>query len=216
MADILKTQNPAKSFASLQDRQEKFVDLPYMVWLTAAEAQFLLMKNSQWSRKIENGGNYAVWGLASKRYQDKFYDSKNEHFDLYVLQKETITLYLFLLMLMFLPVKLLYFESVCCLMYDVRNKIAPSKCNILNLFTDTSKIHTCNTRSSTSNTFLYKKKSRKSFFQNRRKGMKWAASFNKGTNQKTIQKEASHCSNGNFCNLAMTTQISRALQKATI
>ena len=54
-----------------------------------------------------------------------------------------------------LPVKFLYFESICCLIYDVRNKTAPS--NILNLFTDTSKIHTCNTRSSTANKFYAKK-----------------------------------------------------------
>ena len=54
-----------------------------------------------------------------------------------------------------LPVKFLYFESVCCLMYNVQSKTAPS--NILNLFTDTSKIHTYNTRSSTSNTFYIKK-----------------------------------------------------------
>ena len=39
-------------------------------------------------------------------------------------------------------------------MYDVRNKTAPS--NILNLFKDTSKIHTYNTRSSTSNKFYIK------------------------------------------------------------
>ena len=40
-------------------------------------------------------------------------------------------------------------------MYDVRNETAPS--NILNLFTSTSKIHTYNTRFSTSNKFHIKK-----------------------------------------------------------
>jgi len=54
-----------------------------------------------------------------------------------------------------LPVQFLYFQSVCCLMYDVRNGTAP--CNILNLFTNTSAIHSYNTRSSASNKFYIKK-----------------------------------------------------------
>ena len=127
----------------------------------------------------------------------KFYDSKNERFDLYILQKKkndhAIPLFVDADVL---PVKFLYFESVCCLMYDVRNKTAPS--NILNLFTATSKTRTYNTRSSTSNKFYIKRTSKLVIQENRSKGMEWAASFIKRTNQKAIQKETSHCSNGNF------------------
>ena len=100
----------------------------------------------------------------------KFYDSKNERFDLYILQKKktdhAIPLFVDADVL---PVKFLYFESVCCLMYDVRNKTAPS--NILNLFTDTSKTRTYNTRSSTSNKFYIKRTSKLVIQENRSKGM---------------------------------------------
>ena len=49
--------------------------------------------------------------------------------------------------------------SVCCSMHDVRNRKVPS--NILNLFSDTTSIHSYNSTSSPSNTFYtYTKKSR--------------------------------------------------------
>ena len=54
-----------------------------------------------------------------------------------------------------LPLNFLYYESVCNLMYDVNNNIAPT--NILNLFSRTSSIHSYNTRSSTSEKFYIKK-----------------------------------------------------------
>ena len=54
-----------------------------------------------------------------------------------------------------LPLNFLYYESVCNLMYDVNNNIAPT--NILNLFSRTSSIHSYNTRSSTSENFYIKK-----------------------------------------------------------
>ena len=53
-----------------------------------------------------------------------------------------------------LPINFVYFESLCCLMHDIRNGVAPV--NIINLFTDTSSVHSHNTRSSKSNKFYIK------------------------------------------------------------
>ena len=47
------------------------------------------------------------------------------------------------------------YKSVCCLMHDIRNRKVPS--NILNLFSDTTSIHSYNTRSSPENKFYIKK-----------------------------------------------------------
>ena len=114
-----------------------------------------------------------VWGLASKRYLDKILRLQKRALRfIYSAERKYHALPLFVYTDV-LPVKFLNFESVCCLMYDVRNKTAPT--NILNLFTDTSKIHTYNTRSSTSNMFSIKTSKleiqEKAFFQNRNKGM---------------------------------------------
>ena len=101
--------------------------------------------------------NYAitVWGLASKRYLDKILRLQKRALQfIYSAERNDHAILLFVDAGV-LPVKFLYFESVCCLMCDVQNKTAPS--NILNLFTDTSKIHTYNTRSSTSIKFYIKK-----------------------------------------------------------
>ena len=96
-----------------------------------------------------------VWGNASKTYLDKitilqkralrlihFADRKEHAIPLFVNAK-------------ILPQNFLYYESVCNLMYDVNNNIAPT--NILNLFSRTSSIHSYNTRSSTSENFYIKK-----------------------------------------------------------
>ena len=48
-----------------------------------------------------------------------------------------------------LPLKFVYYESIATLMFDVRNRTAPS--NIQDLFQDVSNVHSYNTRSSTSN-----------------------------------------------------------------
>ena len=138
-----------------------------------------------------------VWGLGSKCYLDKilrlqkralrfiYFAGRNDHVLPLFVDADV------------LPVKFLYFESVCCLMYDVRNETAPS--NILNLFTSTSKIHTYNTRFSTSNKF-HIKKSRLEIQQKAvsRIGAKvWnelPAALTKLT-KKTIPKDASHCTN---------------------
>ena len=45
--------------------------------------------------------------------------------------------------------------SVCCLMHDIRNRKVPS--NIFNLFSDTTCVHSYNSRSSPSNNFYIKK-----------------------------------------------------------
>ena len=45
--------------------------------------------------------------------------------------------------------------SVSCLMHDIRNRKVPS--NILNLFSDTTSVHSYNSRSSPSNNFYIKK-----------------------------------------------------------
>ena len=55
-----------------------------------------------------------------------------------------------------LPLKFLYYESIVNLMFDVRNRTAPS--NIQGLFQDISNFHSYNTRSSASNN-LYTKPS---------------------------------------------------------
>ena len=53
-----------------------------------------------------------------------------------------------------LPVNILFYENVLTLMHDVKNRAAPV--NILNLFQNTSDIHSYNTRSSKSNNFYIK------------------------------------------------------------
>jgi len=50
--------------------------------------------------------------------------------------------------------KLPKYESIATLMFDVRNRTAPSK--IQDLFQDVSNVHSYNTRSSTSNNFYTK------------------------------------------------------------
>ena len=53
-----------------------------------------------------------------------------------------------------LPLKFFYYESIANLMFDVRNRTAPS--NIQDLFQDISNVHSYNTRSSASNNFYTK------------------------------------------------------------
>ena len=71
-----------------------------------------------------------------------------------------------------LPVDILFYENVRTLMHDVKNRAAPV--NILNLFQNTSDIHSYNTRSSKSNNFYIKQSKleiqRKSFSH---VGVKW-------------------------------------------
>ena len=71
-----------------------------------------------------------------------------------------------------LPINLLYYKNVIALMHDVKNKLAPV--NILNLFQNTSNVHSYNTWSSSLGNFYIKKSNleikRKSF---PRVGAKW-------------------------------------------
>ena len=97
----------------------------------------------------------AAWGLASKSYLTKilvpqkralrfiFFAERCEH---------AVPLFIHADIL---PLNFLYFKSVCCLMYDVRNRKVPN--NILNLFSDTASIYSYNTRSSLANNFYVKK-----------------------------------------------------------
>ena len=96
-----------------------------------------------------------AWGLASKSYLTK----------ILVLQKRALR-FIFsvercehavplFIHVDILPLNFLYFKSVCCLMHDIRNRKVPS--NILNLFCDTTSIHSYNTRSSSANKFYIKK-----------------------------------------------------------
>ena len=97
----------------------------------------------------------AAWGLAGKSYLTK----------ILVLQKRALRFIFFaercehavplFIHADILPLNFLYFESVCCLMYNVRNRKVPN--NILNLFSDTASIHSYNTRSSSANRFYIKK-----------------------------------------------------------
>ena len=85
----------------------------------------------------------------------KFYDSIKERFDLYILQRETIVHYTSFVDANIFPVKFLYFESVCCPMYDVRNKTTQS--NILIFLQIRAKFTLTIPKSSTSNKFHIKK-----------------------------------------------------------
>jgi hypothetical protein len=71
-----------------------------------------------------------------------------------------------------LPVNILFYENVLTLMHDVKYRAAPV--NIVNLFQNTSDIHSYNTRSSKSNNFYIKQSKleiqRKSFSH---VGVKW-------------------------------------------
>ena len=53
-----------------------------------------------------------------------------------------------------LPVTILYYENVCCLMHDKCHEEAPK--NITDLFTDTKTVHSYNTRASSSRYFFIK------------------------------------------------------------
>ena len=110
----------------------------------------------------------AILGQACKSYLDKLLKLQNElsalPFPLIVMCMQ----FRYLLMLS-LPIKFLYYESIANLMFDVRNTTAPS--NIQDLFQDISNVHSYNTRSSTSNNF-YTKPSRLSV-QASKSGMKY-------------------------------------------
>ena len=82
-----------------------------------------------------------VWGQACKSYLDK----------LLKLQKRALRLFVDAHIL---PLKFVYYESIATLMFDVRNRTAPS--NIQDLFQDVSNVHSYKTRSSTSNNFYTK------------------------------------------------------------
>ena len=92
-----------------------------------------------------------VWGRASKIHLNK----------ILVLQKRAMRLVKFkgnkehaiplFISLNVLPVNMIYFKSVCNLMYDVSNNTCPSA--ISNYFVQSRNIHTHNTRHNTSNNF---------------------------------------------------------------
>ena len=77
-----------------------------------------------------------VWGRASKIHLNKILAP---------------TLSLFISLINVLPVKMIYFKSVCNLMYDVANNTCPSA--ISDYFVRSRNIHTHNTRHNTSNNF---------------------------------------------------------------
>ena len=65
------------------------------------------------------------------------------------------TLFSFFINANLLPLNFLYYKALSELMQDVRNALAPP--NICNLFTNTTTIHSYNTRSATSNNFYIKR-----------------------------------------------------------
>ena len=92
-----------------------------------------------------------AWGLASKSYLTKILvlQKRALRFIFCVERREhAVSLFIYADIL---ALNFLYFNSVCCLMHDIRNQKVPS--NILNLFSDTKSIHSCNTRSSSVNKF---------------------------------------------------------------
>ena len=96
-----------------------------------------------------------AWGLASKSYMTKIlvHQKRALRFIFSVERCEhAVPLFIHVDIL---PLNFLYFKSVCCLMHDIRNRKVPS--NILNLFSDTTSIHSYNTRSSSANKFYIKK-----------------------------------------------------------
>ena len=80
-------------------------------------------------------------------------------------------------------------------MHDVRNASAPPK--LCNLFTNTSSIHSYNTRPAASNKCLRKTikawNTKKSFFKNRHTTLEWDTMFFEGTKATFNQKRNSKC-----------------------
>ena len=92
-----------------------------------------------------------TWGNACNSYLDKllklqkralrfiFFSDHNEHAIPLFVEAQV------------LPIKFFNYESIANLMFDVRNRTAPS--HIQDLFQDISNVHFYNTRSSASNNF---------------------------------------------------------------
>ena len=94
-----------------------------------------------------------------------------------------------------LTLNFLYYKRLSELMHDVRNASAPPK--LCNLFTNTSSIHSYNTRSAASNKFLRKTikagNTEKSFFNNRHKTLELDTMFFEGTIATFNKKRNSKC-----------------------
>ena len=98
-----------------------------------------------------------------------------------------------------LTVNFLYYESLSKLMHDVRNASAPPQ--LCNLFTNTSSIHSYNTRSAASNKFL--RKTIKAW--NTKKKLEWDTMFFEGTTATFNQKRNSNCASEYLIYLRFTT-----------
>ena len=129
-----------------------------------------------------------AWGLASKSYLAKsIVVQKRELRFIFSVERCEHAVPLFI-DAGILPLNFLYFKSVCCLMYDIRNQKVPS--NILNLFSDITSIHSYNTRSSSANK-LYIMKSRLEIQKRASfsKNLEWDASIIKRAPKKTLPNE---------------------------
>ena len=95
-----------------------------------------------------------VWGQAYKSYLDKLPKlQKRGLCFIYFSDHNELAIPLFVDAYI-LPLKFVHYESIANLMFDVRNRTAPS--NIQDLFQDISNVHSYNTRSSASNNFYTK------------------------------------------------------------
>lgn len=95
-----------------------------------------------------------VWGSACKSYLTKILVLQKRALRFIFSAKRNEHAIPFFTDTNILPVHFLYYEEICCLMHDIRNQKAPSK--LQNLFIDNSRIHSYNTRSSTSRNFYIK------------------------------------------------------------
>ena len=86
-----------------------------------------------------------VWGHASKCHLNKILILQKRVFRFMSFSDRSVHAVPLFVNTNILPINFVYFESLCCLMHDIRNRVAPI--NIINLFTDTSSVHSYNTRS---------------------------------------------------------------------
>ena len=92
-----------------------------------------------------------AWGSASKTCLNRILVLQKRALRLIHFVKTEVHAIPFFLHAKVLPIEFLYFQSLCNLMYDVDNRIAPQ--NILDLFTKVSSVHSYQTRSATSDSF---------------------------------------------------------------
>ena len=95
-----------------------------------------------------------VWGQACKSYLDKLLKLQKRALRFIYLSDHNEHAIPLFVDAHVLPLKFFYYESIANLMFDVRNRTAPS--NLQDLLQDISNVHSYNTRSSAFNNFYTK------------------------------------------------------------